>query len=135
MSTVDNGLVSESADLDAVVSDVAPSVASPTLKETEGKKALKRPIEEISKNVVDDAPSSSVVSSSATSSFDSRGLKLPVNYHDPWGPFQVQGRVNMVIQRWGNVSPISPNSFLLKLLESRGYSTDSSLAIESSYRR
>ena len=51
------------------------------------------------------------------------------------GCYQIDERVNLVVQRWGNVSAIAPDLFLLKLLEARGYETRRISAMDSSYRR
>ena len=40
---------------------------------------------------------------------------------DPWGPYQIQQRVQLVVDRWGKIDPIRPDLFLSKLLSSRGY--------------
>jgi len=40
---------------------------------------------------------------------------------DPFGPYQVQNNVLMLIEKWGKVFPIPPDQFLLKLVHSRGF--------------
>ena len=51
------------------------------------------------------------------------------------GCYQIDDRVHLVVQRWGNVSAIAPDLFLLKLLEARGFETRRISAMDSSYRR
>lgn len=40
---------------------------------------------------------------------------------DPFGPYQVQKNVHLLIEKWGKVFPIPPDQFLLKLVHSRGF--------------
>jgi len=40
---------------------------------------------------------------------------------DPYGPYQVQNNVHLLIEKWGKVFPIPPDQFLLKLVHSRGF--------------
>ena len=55
---------------------------------------------------------------------------FPFQYRsdDPWGAKMIQGRVNIVLERWGSLNAIDPTEFFHKLLSSRGYSTDVILA-------
>ena len=43
--------------------------------------------------------------------------------NNPHSPYTIQNRILIAAQRWNNVSPISPDKFLAKLLSSRGYDT------------
>ena len=53
---------------------------------------------------------------------------------DPHGPQQVTRKVKMVIHKWGNVEPINPERFFLKMLLSRGYSTKMIPAMVSQHK-
>lgn len=46
---------------------------------------------------------------------------LKYRHDDPWSPYQINNRVQMVLEKWGNLAPMRPDIFLFKLLESRGY--------------
>ena len=63
---------------------------------------------------------------------DSSGSKLTT---DLMGPTQINSRVQLVVQRWGNVAPVAPVHFLMKILESRGYDSKRITAMDSEYRR
>jgi hypothetical protein len=52
---------------------------------------------------------------------------------DPWSPYQINNRVRMVLEKWGNLAPMRPDIFLFKLLESRGY--DPSVIPARDYRK
>ena len=56
---------------------------------------------------------------------------------DPYGPYQVQSKVLMTIQNWGQQLGvvISPDIFLSRLLSSRGYCSDLFPGLQSIYRR
>ncbi len=43
--------------------------------------------------------------------------------NDPRGPYHIQGRIKLAIERWGSITAIPPDRFLAKLLSSRGYET------------
>lgn len=55
--------------------------------------------------------------------------------NDPHSPLQVDTKVKMVVQKWGPVAPINPERFFLKMLLSRGYSSNMIPALTSQYRR
>ena len=55
--------------------------------------------------------------------------------NDPYGPFLIKERVDLIVQRWGPLIAISPDKFLLRILDSRGYCTDMISSMESQYRR
>lgn len=56
-------------------------------------------------------------------------------FNDVYGPFQIQKRVEIVVQRWGAIASIPPDKFLIRILSSRGYSTDMIPALQSEFRR
>ena len=51
---------------------------------------------------------------------------------DPRGPYMVHGRILQAIERWGSITPISPDIFLAKILVTHGY--DTSLINSATYR-
>jgi len=57
------------------------------------------------------------------------------DYDDPKGPYQVQKEVARIVRKWDVFSPVSPDYFLAKLLDSRGYSSSTIPAITSSLRK
>jgi len=54
---------------------------------------------------------------------------------DPYGPILVPERVKLVVQKWGSIIAISPDKFLARLLNTRGYSSEMIPAMQSQYRR
>jgi hypothetical protein len=42
-------------------------------------------------------------------------------YTDPFGPYQIQKKINAVMSQWIRVIPMNPICFLSKLLKVRGY--------------
>lgn len=56
-------------------------------------------------------------------------------YNDPRGPYQVQKEVAKIFRKWDAFSPVSPDVFLAKLLDSRGYDSTTIPAITSSMRK
>lgn len=57
------------------------------------------------------------------------------SFMDPGSPFQITSHVEKVVSRWNKVSPIPPDQFLIRLLNSRGYDTCLIPALESPFRR
>jgi hypothetical protein len=41
--------------------------------------------------------------------------------NDPRGAYQVQRNVKLLLNSWGSISPVEPDYFLQRMLESRGY--------------
>ena len=55
--------------------------------------------------------------------FDNHILDVNSDDDNPHSPYTIQNRILIATERWNNVSPISPDKFLAKLLSSRGYDT------------
>ena len=63
------------------------------------------------------------------------GSSLSDTSTNPSSPYHISTRVKMVMQKWGNVQPIAPQEFLIKILEARGHPTHSIPAMKSAFRR
>lgn len=56
-------------------------------------------------------------------------------YCDPFGPYQIQERIGMVVKKWDMFIAQPPNTFLMKLLKSRGYDHNVISAMTSEFKK
>ena len=56
-------------------------------------------------------------------------------YCDPYGPYQIQERIGLVVKKWDMFIAQPPNTFLMKLLKSRGYDHNAISAMTSEFRK
>jgi hypothetical protein len=90
-------------------------------------------------------PSSSSFLHRRTSISEEDMLKrIPVNalqhvsvkdFCNPFGPYQIQERVCVVVKQWDKFVAQPPNKFLLNLLKSRNYDHETVCAMNSEFKR
>lgn len=82
------------------------------------------------KNVVEDDDSSGAETDTMISKPRRKIEKLIQCSEEAYYAYQTHARVMMIVQKWGSISPISPDQFLVKLLEHRVYDTSMIPSIE-----